>query len=1067
MQIFIKLIISSLLLLSFSLNAQTFQQTTINSGLPDLGESHMAWGDYDQDGDYDLLLSGTDEFTNVICRLYRNNGDTTFTNSGVALPQIYQGDLLFLDFNNDNFLDIAISGKTEEGLKISELYSNNGDGSFSKLTVDIDSVANSSLLQADFDNDGYLDLLISGTNNSNTRICGILKNTRNNTFESVNTNIEGISNGSIQSADFNKDGKIDLLVFGINNLNQRVGSIYLNEGDFNFLLQNPGLPEVAWSSSATGDYNQDGYCDIAVTGMEQSGTFITKVFKNNGNGTYTDINTGLTGLYQSSVNWGDYDNDGDIDLIFSGFDESTRHTLLYQNQGGDVFTEIGTDLEDIYQGELSFIDFDKDKDLDVLISGYAISGEKTILYRNLTSVLGEEPAAPPETFNETSDNLLILKWNKGSDNQTQSNGLTYGISVGTAEDAYDVVSPVADITSGYRYMPTQGSCFTDTFAVINELSEGKYFWQVQSIDNGFLGSPFSEIDSFIICEPINIGNDTSICLNNELQLTTGEGTDIVNWYSTEYGLLVSDNFNLNYTVTQIDTIWAELTNDLGCFKTDSLIVTPIALPEIYLPPDTTVCKGSLLYLETGTEPDSVNWYSNEGLLSPDSYAFSIQINFQDTIWAEVFSEFGCVNTDTIIADTLTLPYFSLGQDTAACYSDLIEFTVTGFDSVNWYSLYELILPDSETIIRQIFQNDTLVCETFNSLSCSYTDTIISYMRPFPTAHAGNDTTICFNTSMILGANPAATGGSPPYTYSWQPGENVSDPLAENPTTSPEENEQYILTVSDFYNCSDDDTIYVSVNPETIIDMPDNYEICQGQRIQLGGNPTATGSLFPYIYNWTPGNTLDNFTVANPIAQPEDTTQYRLIVSTYLCAGDTAYVTVNVNLAPEVIAGEDLMIGSGESVIIEVQGALTYEWYPDLYLDDYQSQNPEASPVETITYIVTGTDEYGCTNTDSLTVTVKNEIFIPNLFTPNNDGNNDIFKVYGTGIKDLFIQIYNREGALVFESDDVETIMQTGWDGTDKGRVLPDAAYIWIIRGSHQDGTAIEYKGNRGSVYLIR
>jgi len=1064
-KIITKLII--IFLISNGLNAQNFEETTVISGLPELGNSNMAWGDYDRDGDYDVLISGIDDLTNVSCSLFRNNGDTTFTNSGVAFSQIYQGDLLFLDFNNDNFLDIAISGKTEENLKITELYSNNGDGSFTKLITDIDSVFNSSLTGADFDNDGDIDLLISGTDNSNTGICSILQNNGNNTFQKISVDIEGISNGSIQPADFNKDGKTDLLVFGINNINQRVGNIYLNNGNFNFLKQNNGLPELAYASSAVGDYNQDGFIDFAVTGMEQSGTLVSKVYKNNGNGTYTEINAGLIGLYQSSSKWGDYDNDGDLDLLLCGFGDVGRHSFLYENQGGDVFGEVSTIIEDIAQGEISFIDFDIDKNSDIIVTGYATSGAKTTLYRNLTSVLPENPTAPTETTYETFDNTVILKWNKGNDNQTQNSGLTYNISVGTSNLNGDVISSNSNLSNGFKYLPEQGNCFTDTFAVINNLPEGKYYWQVQSVDNGFLASDFSNIDSFIVCEPINLGNDTSICFNNDLQITIGEGTDVVNWYSTKQGLFAANNFNLNFKVTQTDTIWAELSNDLGCLKIDSIIVTPIALPEINLPAETTVCKGSLLTLETGAEPDSVNWYSNEGLLGEDMFSFSIQINFPDTLWAEVFSEYGCVNTDTIIADTLTLPYFSLGQDTAACYSDFIEFSVTGFDSVNWYSLYELLLPNSENITREILQNDTLICETFNTLSCSYTDTIISFMRALPIANTGNDTTICFNTGITLGANPAATGGTQPYTYLWQPSENFSDPSAEHPVCFPSENIQYILTVTDYYNCNDDDTIYVSINPETILDVPESYAICQNKSVILGGNPTATGSLFPYIFNWTPNNTLTGFNTANPVAQPEDTTQYRLIVSTYLCEADTVYVTVNVNPAPEVIASDDITIGYGESVTIEAQGATTYVWYPDLYLDDYQSQNPEASPEETITYIVTGTDEIGCSNKDSLTITVINEIFIPNLFTPNNDENNDTFKIYGTGIKDLFIQIYNRNGEIVFESNDKEKITQTGWDGTNNGQLLPDGAYIWIIRGIYNDGTAIEYKGNRGSIFLVK
>ncbi|NPA67688.1 MAG: hypothetical protein GXO50_03670 [Chlorobi bacterium] len=1055
-------------LISSSLNAQNFEETTIGSGLPELGNSNMAWGDYDRDGDYDVLISGIDDLTNVNCCLFKNNGDTTFTNSGVVFSQIYQGDLLFIDFNNDNFLDIAVSGKTEENLKITELYSNNGDGSFSKLLIaDIDSVFNSSFAGADFDNDGDIDLLISGTDNSDTRICSILRNNGNNTFQKINIDIEGISNGSIQPADFNNDAEIDLLVFGINNINQRVGNIYLNDGNFNFIKQNNVLPELAYASSDVGDYNQDGFIDFAVTGMNQSGTLVSEIFKNNGNGTYTNINAGLIGLYQSSSKWGDYDNDGDLDLILCGFGDSERYSLLYNNTGNDVFSEVTVVWEDVAQGEISFVDFDNDNKSDIVVSGFAVSEAKTLLYRNLTNVLPENPTAPAETNYETFDNTVTLKWNKGNDNQTQNSGLTYNISVGTSISNGDIVSPGSDLSNGFKYLPYQGNCFTDTFTIINNLPEGKYYWQVQSVDNGFLASDFSQIDSFIVCEPVNLGNDTSICINDTLKLSLGEGTDVVNWYSVKQGLLLSNNFNLNFTVTQTDTVWAELSNDLGCFKTDSITVTPIALPEINLPADTSVCKGTLLTLETGTELDSVNWYSNEGLLAENMLSFSIQINSPDTLWAEVFSELGCVNTDTVAADTLTLPYFSLRQDTAACYSDFIEFSVTGFDSVNWYSLYELLLPNSENITREILQNDTLICETFNSLSCSYTDTIISFVRDLPVANTGNDTIICFNTGITLGANPVATGGTPPYIFLWQPEEDFVNSSEEHPEIFPEESRRYILTVTDYYNCNDDDTIYVSINPETILDVPDNLDVCANQSVILGGNPTATGSLFPYSFNWTPDNSLIGADNPNPSAQPEDTTQYRLIVSTYFCNPDTAYVTVNVKPLPEVSASEDVTIGFGESVIIEAKGAVTYNWYPDLYLDDNTSQSPEASPKETITYTVIGTNEVNCSNSDSLTITVKNDIFIPDLFSPDNDGNNDTFKIYGKGIKDIYLKIFDKNGNVVFESNDKNYIMNTGWDGTKKGLLLPDGAYIWIIGGTYNDGSIIRYKGNRGTVFLIK
>ncbi len=1056
-----------LILTSYQLKAQNFQQTTINSGLPDLGYAEMVWADYDRDGDYDILLSGSDNLTHVICTLYNNNGDTTFTNSGIALPQVYQGDLLFSDFNNDNFPDLIISGKTDENLKITELYSNNADGSFTKIITDIDSVSNSSIVAADFNNDGKKDILIAGINNTNERICQILKNNGNNNFQKINVNIDGISDGSVKTADFNKDGKTDVLVFGLNNLNQRIGNIFLNEGNFNFSKQNNSLPGLAYASCAVGDYDSDGYIDFLVGGMNQSGEIISKIFKNNANGIFTDINAGLTGLYLGSVQFGDYDNDGDLDVLLCGFDNNTRHSLLYQNQGGNVFTQVSFAVEDMAQGELNFIDFDKDKNLDIAAAGYAASEGKTILYRNLTSILPENPDAPPETSYETSEDTITLRWKKGFDNQTPNIALTYQISVGTSKYSYDVISPASDISDGFSYIPVQGNCFTDTFAILNNLPEGKYFWQVQAIDNAFLPSSFSQPDSFIVCNSLNIGADTSICLNSVLHLSVGQGTDVVNWYSSSQGLLVSGNFDLNYTVLQTDTIWAELTNDLGCNKIDSIIVSPIALPQINLPADTAVCKGSLLNLHTGSEPDSVNWYSNEGLISADTFSLSIQIVVPDTIWAEVISEFNCINKDTIVADTLTLPYFSLGQDTAACYSDFIEFSLTGFDSVNWYSTSELLSANTENITRQILQNDTLICETFNTFRCAYTDTIISYMRALPVVNAGNDSTICFETSIILGGNPPASGGTPPYSFFWQSNTAVSDPEAEHPESYPSQNEQYILTVNDFYNCSNKDTIYITVNPPSITDIPDSYTICRTETVRLGGNPTATGSLFPYFYEWYPDSSLNAYNTANPVAYPENTTQYRLILSTYICKPDTFFVNVNVNPLPDVSAGEDIITGFEEPVTLHASGASEYEWVPDLYLDDNHSENPEATPEQTITYILTGTDEIGCSAIDSVTITVINDIYIPNLFSPNNDGKNDVFKVYGKGIDEISLQIFDKQGKTVFASDDKDEIMNKGWNGTYNGKLMPDDAYIWIIKGTFKDGSIINYKGNRGSIFLIK
>ncbi len=909
--------------------------------------------------------------------------------------------------------------------------------------------------------------MIAGIDNTDTRVLSIVKNQGNNQFQKIESPVQGISNGSIQAADFNNDGLTDLLVFGINPLNQRVGNIYRNNGDFTFTKQNNGFPSLAYASAATGDLTGDGLIDFVCMGMQQSGVLVSSVFKNNGDGSFTDVNAALPGLYQGSVHVGDHDNDGDLDLLLCGYGTSGRHTLLYTNLGNGNFTEAPVPFEDVAQGMVRFTDFDRDADLDAVLTGYTATEPKTIVYRNLLPITPTNPLPPGTTGYESLDDTVILKWSKGNDDQTPDNGLTYSLAIGTSPGYSDIYSPGAELTTGIGFYPEQGACGTDTFALVTDLPEGKYYWQVQAIDNTFLGSVFSETDSFVVCDPVRLGNDTSVCLHQNLHLNVGEGNDVVNWYSSTNGLLIAAGFDLNYAVEQNDTIWVEVFNDLGCHTIDSMVVSPLALPDIDLPADTTVCKNSVLTLSAGAFPDSVNWYSNEGLLESNTFTFDFLVTRPDTIWATGYNPFGCFNTDTLRTDTLTLPYFFLGPDTAICSALLYETSVIGFDSVNWYNLNGLIAADTETLNFEVNTDETFICEVFNALSCSYSDTLLVSARALPTANSGNDSTICYQSPLVLGGYPAATGGMPPYTYAWLPPEMFPDPSLEHPRVILSENKQLILNVTDAYQCTDYDTVYITVNPESITDIPDAFTFCLHESVTLGGTPTATGSLFPYVYNWSPAESLSGPFSSNPMATPDDTTVYRLILSTWLCVPDTFYTTVFVRALPEVSAGDDLRMGSGESVELIANGAENYEWLPDLYLNDRYSANPIATPSETVTYTLTGTDAFGCTASDSITLTVINEIFIPNLFTPNQDGNNDTFKVYGTGINELQLRIYDRDGRLIFESKDKEEIMQTGWDGTFNGTPMPQGTYIWMVTGIDNTGMPINYKGNRGTVFLLK
>ncbi|MEL6560251.1 MAG: gliding motility-associated C-terminal domain-containing protein [Bacteroidota bacterium] len=115
-----------------------------------------------------------------------------------------------------------------------------------------------------------------------------------------------------------------------------------------------------------------------------------------------------------------------------------------------------------------------------------------------------------------------------------------------------------------------------------------------------------------------------------------------------------------------------------------------------------------------------------------------------------------------------------------------------------------------------------------------------------------------------------------------------------------------------------------------------------------------------------------------------------------------------------------------------------------------------------------TDANGCKDQSQVRIFVKNQIFIPELFTPNDDGANDVFLIYGDGIQEIALRIYDTSGNLLYETDDPQTAQFSGWDGKSNGQTLPDGNYIWTIEGKYFNGSSVEFNGkNKGVIRLIK
>lgn len=158
---------------------------------------------------------------------------------------------------------------------------------------------------------------------------------------------------------------------------------------------------------------------------------------------------------------------------------------------------------------------------------------------------------------------------------------------------------------------------------------------------------------------------------------------------------------------------------------------------------------------------------------------------------------------------------------------------------------------------------------------------------------------------------------------------------------------------------------------------------------------------------------------------------------------------------------DTSITARETAQLRAWGATTYRWQPETGLDNPYSANPVAKPEQSVTYTVTGWNEYGCSAQKTVHVEVLDRWFIPNVFSPNGDGLNDVFKIYNLGYRNIEVfQVYNRWGQMVFSGQHADA----GWDGTFKGQPSETGVYHYYLRLSGNDGNTQTFKGD---VSLIR
>ncbi|MGD0272324.1 MAG: VCBS repeat-containing protein [Gaiellaceae bacterium] len=319
----------------------------------------------------------------------RAPGGSPFTNSGVSLAGVTSSAVAWGDYDSDGRLDFVITGADSSKNPVARLYHNNGDGTFS-----VDSQANLTPLYdgavawGDYDSDGRLDLLIAGAINPHTAATTLYHNNGDGTFTPA-LNLPGVSGGSLAWGDYNSDGRPDILLTGFllgsSASTPPVARIYRNNGGGSFTDIQANLTGVCYNSSAAwGDYDSDGKLDIVLTGYTGSKE-IAKVYHNQGGGTFVDIHAHLIGVSGGCAVWGDYNSDGRLDLLLTGAHGDQQISRVYRGGGNGVFKDIQAHLAGFIWSSGGWGDYNSDGRPDILLTGvhgYANLVRVTKVYRS-------------------------------------------------------------------------------------------------------------------------------------------------------------------------------------------------------------------------------------------------------------------------------------------------------------------------------------------------------------------------------------------------------------------------------------------------------------------------------------------------------------------------------------------------------------------------------------------------------------------------------------------------------------------------------------------------------------
>jgi gliding motility-associated-like protein len=461
-----------------------------------------------------------------------------------------------------------------------------------------------------------------------------------------------------------------------------------------------------------------------------------------------------------------------------------------------------------------------------------------------------------------------------------------------------------------------------------------------------------------------------------------------------------------------------------CVGTTSLIVN--GLPAVNAGVDQAVCIGGSVTLN-GSGAQGYTW--NNSVTNGVSFVPAATATY--TVTGTDVN--GCQNTDQVVVTVNSLPTVSAGVDQATCAGGSVILNGSGTQGYTWNNSV------TNGVSFNPASTQTYTVTGTDGNGCQNTDQVVVTVNTLPAVNAGVDQSICMGTSVTL-------AGSGAQGYTWSNG--VTNGVSFNPVAT----QTYTVTGTDANGCQNTDQVIVTVNSIPTVGAGSNQTVCQGTPVTLTGSG-AQG------YVWNNG-------VVNGVSFiPSSTQTYTVTGTTAAGCQNTATVTITVVNEPTALLDADVYSGNPGVEVTFSNSSLDANSYHFSFGNGqtYQTTNVSDNPTNVYhapgIYTVVLTASNGiCEDTAQIIVHVAYEpmtVVVPNIFTPNGDGNNDVFFIKLENAASLEMTIVNRWGNTMTKINDINGY----WDGIMNGKLADEGVYFYKFTVTALDGTVQTGQGD--------